>query len=156
LIHAANTVRLAGLLSSPECVRINLAHEWSLKVVEDGRDIQLHANRADEGRAVLLFTSIDLSRVKHFTCQLTIPNEANPIRVRADLVSPDRTQSYSSDKILSAHGDVSWDFAIPEKLRAECKVSLSVEMADPADAITNAFVHITDPRFVSELSELSR
>ena len=46
-----------------------------------------------------MFTSIDLSSVKHFTCQLTIPADANPVRVRADLVSLDRTQSYSSDRI---------------------------------------------------------
>jgi glycosyltransferase involved in cell wall biosynthesis len=153
LAYSVDTIRLTELLGSPQCVRINLGHDWSLKLFDGDRIVQLHANRADEGRAALLFTSVDLSRVTHFICRLMTSKDAKPIRVRADVASPDRTQNYSSDRILSANEDVTWTFEVAEVLRRECKVSLSVEMADPGDGIENGYVHFIEPRFVSNSAE---
>jgi glycosyltransferase involved in cell wall biosynthesis len=153
LTHAANTVTLNESLWESTCVKINLDHEWSLKTFDGDRIVQVHANRGNEGRAALMFTSVDLSRVTHFTCRLLTSQNGNPIRVRADLVSLDRTQSSSSDRVLTAKEDVTWEFEVPEKLRTECKVSLSVEMADPSDDINDGYVHFVEPRFISDPTE---
>jgi glycosyltransferase involved in cell wall biosynthesis len=146
---AAEIVSLMDLISSAACVKINLVHDWSLQWDEGNRSIRLHANCAREGRAALLFKSVDLSKVTLFTCNLTSPKGANPVRTRLDIGSLDRTQAYSADKILNADEDATWEVAVPEKLRTECKVTLSVEMADPSDDTEHGYVSIEDPCFVS-------
>ena len=151
--HATKTVRLTDLLSSPRCLRNNLNHKWSLLVAEETRDIRLHANSVHEGRATLLFTSIDLGQITHFSSNLKASDGCNPIRVRVDLISLERTKSYSSDIVVATDEEAEWKFAVPEKFRTDCRVSISVEMADPEDNTHNGYVHIVDARFVAEPGE---
>ena len=57
---SAGAVRLAEFFGKSQCIPINLNHDWSFKIVKDGKEFALHPNSAGEGRAALSFARIDL------------------------------------------------------------------------------------------------
>jgi len=145
---AVKAVKLVDLISNKRYAAINLDHPWSLKIIENGTALELHANPAGEGRATLAFDSVDLSATRHFGCILKLPSEdARPVRIRIDLISRDQAEQWSAEKILRSGQASGWMFEIPESLRTSCSVLLAVEMADQRDSANNAFLWILDPRF---------
>jgi glycosyltransferase involved in cell wall biosynthesis len=146
---SARAVRLADFLGGTQCVRLNLNHPWSFKIVKEGKEFELHANSAGEGRAALSFTSIDLSHATRFACALRLPShEAHPVHVRVDVIPPDRTTDYyAAEKILQPGDDCQWAFEIPEAVRTTCTVLFSVDLVDPRDLAEHAYTMIADARF---------
>jgi glycosyltransferase involved in cell wall biosynthesis len=145
---AALAVKLMELLSTNQYAGINLNHEWSFKLAEGGKELELHANPVGEGRTALVFSSVDLSELNYFTCLMRSPGEGvQPLRVRIDVISQDRRHHCSAEKALSA-GEVSrWGFELAANVRTTCTVVLAVEMVDQRDIIVNAYVRISDPVF---------
>jgi hypothetical protein len=145
---AARAVRLRGLLAAGQYAAINLNHDWSFKLIEGSEEFDLHANWAGEGRAALAFSPTDLSDLNYFNCSMRLPgDDVQPVCVRVDLISLDRSRHWSAEKITSAGETLRWQFEIPINMRTTCTVVLAVEMADPRDNAKNAYVRISDPRF---------
>ena len=147
--NAAKTVRLCEMLATTQYQTVNLSNDWSLKILEVEREIELHANPASNGRAALEFSSVDLSDLDTFRCPIRVPFEtSNPIRFRVDLISLDQSNRFSAEIVARAAGAAEWTFEIPMHLRTECKVVLGVEMADHGDTSLDAFTRWSDPRFI--------
>ena len=145
---SARAITLAELLGGKHHAPINLNHPWSFKVAKNGKEFELHPNSPGEGRAALSFAPIDLSRSTKFACTLRLPlRDACPVRVRVDVIPPDRTHYYTAEKTLQP-GDISqWEFEIPAAVRTTCTVLFGLEMADPRDRAEHAFTMIADARF---------
>jgi hypothetical protein len=147
--NAAKTVRLCEMLAKAQYQTNNLNDDWSLKVLDVEREIELHANPASNGRAALEFSSVDLSDLDTFTCPIRVPFEtSNPIRFRVDLISLDQSNRFSAEIVARTASAAEWTFEVPMHLRTECKVVLGVEMADHGDSSLDAFTRWSDPRFI--------
>jgi hypothetical protein len=129
---------------------LNLDEDYSFRSNPAKHEFELHVNAPHKGLAGLVFASLDLSYVDHFTCLASIPLAgANPIRFRVELISADRSNRWSAEMILVAGDERTWEFEVPAKLRAPCRAILGVELADPGDSSEHGFARLTDPRFVN-------
>jgi glycosyltransferase involved in cell wall biosynthesis len=145
---SSKAVRLAELVGANQYVGVNLNHPWSFKLIKKGKEFELHPNSAGEGRAALSFSSVDLSQAASFTCALSLlSQDARPVRVRIDLIPPDRTNHCSAEKILQAGEASGWEFEIPAAVRTTCTVLLGVELADQRDSAHHTLVLISDASF---------
>ena len=131
--------------------RFNLEDVWSMKLFPETKQIQLHPNPSNKGGAALLFTSVDLSKITHFTSDIQVPSKAaNPVRFRVEFISDDGHRLWSADKILAGGASARWRFECLEAVRGPCRVYLGVEMADPEDNTTDAFAAFIEPRFIHQ------
>ena len=151
---AARAVKLIELLATHRYAAINLNHAWSYKLIEEDQELELHANSAGEGRAALAFSPMDLGDLIYFTCSMRLPGDGvQPLRVRVNLISLDRSRNWSAEKIMSAGEAGRWQFEVPINMRTTCTVVLAVEMADPRDSADHAYVRISEPQFTRIASE---
>ena len=145
---SATAVRLAEFVAGNQYVPVNLNHPWSFKITKQRREFELFPNSSGEGRAALSFDRIDLSRSTRFACALRLPNDgAHPVRVRVDVIPPDRTHHHTAEKILQSGDDCQWEFGMPAAVRTTCSILFGVEMADPRDSAEHAYTMIADARF---------
>jgi glycosyltransferase involved in cell wall biosynthesis len=148
--HGVKTIRLWDIIRAGRHLAINLTHDWSFIRRDENREIQLHANRFEEGRATLAFAAIDLSGVSAFTCRMCSGKTTAPIRVRIDLIPPKQNDCCSFETMLAESEARNWNFQIPREARTLCKVICSIETTDPGANTDNAYVQMFDPRFILE------
>jgi hypothetical protein len=116
--------------------------------VRDKKEFELHPNTAGEGRAALSFVPIDLSHSTKFACTLRLPGQdAHPVRIRVDVIPPERADCYAAEKILQPGDICQWEFAIPATVSTTCTVLFGVDLVDPRDSAEGAHVMIADARF---------
>lgn len=145
---SAKAVRLAELFATNQYVPINLNHDWSFKIAKNGKEFEIHSNPGGEGRAAISFAPINLSHSTRFACALHLPSrEARPVRVRVDVIPPDRTHHCAAERILLPGDNCPWEFEIPSAVRTTCTAVFGVEMADPRDSCEHALMMIKDARF---------
>jgi hypothetical protein len=153
LTRALETISVLELISAGGYTRLNLDYDHSLKVLHAEREIKVHANATHQGLASLVFRNVDLSRTDHFSSSISVPEQANPIRFRLELVTTDKSQAWSSERIVRGGETALWDVEFPAHMRAPCDVLVGVEMAvrmDPSDA---AFASWSNPRFLQSVSK---
>jgi len=127
---------------------LNLDQSYSLQILNDSRSIVLHANSTDKGMAALIFSDVDLQKLRFFSCELTAPDAANPLRFRLELSSSAKSRRWSAEKVLRPGEVVTWEFEVPEEVRGVCRIMIGVEMADAESSSENAFARWQNPRFL--------
>ena len=144
----AVAIDLADLYRRGAFVPVNLVHDYSLSTPSEA-ELQLHANGATEPRAAIAFAGLDLSQVDAFSAHVSLPDSrSRPVRLRVDLIAATATAPLGVERVLIAgQGDL-LRFALPRDLRGPCRVVIGIEMADPQAACDNAYVRLTNARFL--------
>ncbi|MEX3011325.1 glycosyltransferase family 4 protein [Hoeflea sp. TYP-13] len=132
--------------SETGCQTTNLTHEYSYRLWNDDRAIQLHPNDQHEGRASLEFEALDLREIGTFHSKVYLPMQAaHPVRLRVDILPSDAEACHTQECILASGEQRNWTFELPEDMADNSRIILSVEMVDPSAEIANAHVIWQDP-----------
>jgi hypothetical protein len=145
---AACEILLFDRLSSGGYTRVNLDHDWSLKIDESRRALELHANPANEGRASVEIPDVALDHVDTFTATVSLPDDASPVRCRIDIAAVDRSDQIDASVVISGGETAELRAPIPPALRRACNVFLSTEMASQLDQVEGALTRWHEPSFI--------
>ena len=145
---ASRTVSVTDLVANGAFRQINLEKDWSFNPFPKENGFDLHANPANEGRAAIEFDELDLSEVDAFVVDLRLPQDANPVRARIELIPGNAWERTSWEVSLLGGETKSIHFVLPDAVRGKCVLALSVEMVNQLDATLSAHVRWTGPRFI--------
>ena len=144
-------VDLYGEAAGNRCLKINLEQEWSYRLDEGTTTIYMHANSSQEGRATLIFPSVDLTAVEQFVAAVELPDpDVRPVRVRVEIVALDGTGRSGSEAVLRKGEKVDLRHPVALGVRAPSRIELSVEMASLQDPSSNAYVHWIRPMMLGD------
>jgi glycosyltransferase involved in cell wall biosynthesis len=144
----ARAIKLTAWVAQHRYETVNIPSN-RISSTAGGRAFLIQVNAPAVGRATLLFPAMDLAGVRRFSCSVALQNAAGtPVRVRVDLVSPDRSRRHTAEKIVTETNATRWQYDIPPELRHRCDVIVGVEMADPRDSDSHPLVRIQDPVFL--------
>ncbi len=143
-----NSIALFDALKKQLNVKsINLSHKWSMRLWDEDRKIEMHPNNQSEGRASIEFGSLDLRKAEKLVCGISIPSTAtNAVRFRVDVISPRITDVLCEDRVLAPGESGAWEIGLGKCRSIDCRIILSVEMADPTADPAHCFVHWIDPQ----------
>lgn len=145
---SANTESLWNRIKINKYKRMNLDQEFSMQLHDYDRRIVLHANSSDKGMAALVFPSLNLAKINRFTSVIWLAKPSSPVRFRLEIIELDKSNHWSTEKVIRGGTTALWEFDCPKELRMDCRVILAVEMADPDYPSNNAFAAWIDPLFV--------
>ncbi len=144
------SIGLYDLAATQSFVGHNLSHEWSFKIFEGAREIEIHPNSSQEGRAGMSFLALDLAPIERLTgaVRLAAPT-ARPVCFRLGIAAVDRSYHYGVEHVVRPGEVIEIDEVLPEAARRRCNVTLATEMADPLDSTRDAWARWVDLSFTA-------
>ncbi|MEM1400704.1 MAG: hypothetical protein AAGF58_12520, partial [Pseudomonadota bacterium] len=151
LQQAAYQISLFDLASADWIVRHNLDQTWSYKLIANEREIEVHANHPHEGRAMLCFDGLDLSRSTALQTTVRLPHRlSKPALCRIEIINGDKTSRVTQELTLEPGSSQKVCLALPRTLSSGCLISFSVATAFETDSPTHCWVRLVDPILVPE------
>ncbi len=146
----SSSIRLFDLAATQAFVGLNLLHEWSFKVFEDAREIEIHPNSSHEGRAGMTYPALDLAPIERLSgaVRLAAPT-ARPVCFRLGIAAVDGSHHFGFEHIVRPGEVIQIDEVLPEAARKRCNVTLATEMADPLDSPLDAWARWVDLSFTA-------
>jgi hypothetical protein len=131
-------------------VGLNLSHEWSFKIFEDAREIEIHPNSSHEGRAGMTYLALDLAPVERLSgaVRLAAPT-ARPVCFRLSIAAVDGSHHFGVEHVVKPGAVIEIDEVLPQAARQRCNVTLATEMADPLDSPRDAWARWVDLSFTA-------
>jgi hypothetical protein len=146
----AKEIRLFDQVVVGDFDKHNLTHDWSFRVFEQEREIEIHPNPENEGRAMIRFAAVNLRETDHFCGAVRLANdEARSVTFRVNLIAADKSNRLDFEYVIEGGGIQEFEKEIPSKLRGPCDVLLSVQMTDEFDSTKGAWARWVDPTFKS-------
>lgn len=143
----ARTVDLAQLAASGRHSGMNVGHEWSLRIEERDRMIELHPNSGHEGDATLIFAGLSLPAPMQFAAELSLPAGAKgPVAFVVELQSSSG-DSQSHEWTVQPGERKLVDFVLPKDSPPVCDVLLSTRMKRRRDPTMGANAKWLGPAF---------
>jgi glycosyltransferase involved in cell wall biosynthesis len=146
----SSSIRLYDLAAARSFVGLNLSHEWSFKIFEDAREIEIHPNSSHEGRAGMTYLALDLAPVERLSgaVRLAAPT-ARPVCFRLSIAAVDGSHHFGVEHVVKPGAVIEIDEVLPQAARQRCNVTLATEMADPLDSPRDAWARWVDLSFTA-------
>ncbi|MEO1249493.1 MAG: glycosyltransferase family 4 protein [Pseudomonadota bacterium] len=146
LRRQAHIISLFDLALQGRVNKHNLDHPWSFKLLTPKREIEMHPNPISEGRALLRFNDLDLTRITQGQTTIQLPQRSgNQVVCRMEIASVDTADRFVEEITISPSGRGTLRFNLPDGVRRRCQLSLSVFMAYDADKTEDSWVRWSDP-----------
>lgn len=143
----ARTVELARLAAAGGHTRMNLGHEWSLRIDEQKLMIEVHPNSSHEGDATIIFNGVALAGPMIFMSEIELPAWAKgAVRFEIELQAAD-ADTLSHSWVLQPGERKSVEFSLPADFPARCDVLLSTRMMRRRDSTEGANARWFGPSF---------
>jgi glycosyltransferase involved in cell wall biosynthesis len=126
--------------------RINLDDPWSYKLLADEKELEIHANRIDQGIAAVEFPNVSLRGCESINVKVRLPSpDAVPVVCRVHLANGDRSVVLESEASLTAGDEQMISLAFESEPPDHADIVLSVHLGGGHAAPNNAWTRWYDP-----------
>jgi glycosyltransferase involved in cell wall biosynthesis len=126
--------------------RINLDDPWSYKLLVNESELEIHANRSDQGVAAIEFPNVSLRGCESLNVRVRLPSsDAVPVVCRMRVVNGDRSIVLESEANLNAGGEQMISLAFDTEPPDHGDIVLSVQLGDGYETPNNAWTRWCEP-----------
>jgi glycosyltransferase involved in cell wall biosynthesis len=113
-----------------------------------GRNVVIHVP-PQGGFAGYALPKLNLSKITHFIAMVEVRDKtADAVRFRIELISQDKKNHWSAEKVLNGGEESLWELECPSDMRGKCSAQFGIENADRQRALKPAIGRWNNPRFV--------
>lgn len=146
-LREAQVIELAALFRDGRYSSLNLDHPWSLRIDDEGQELEIHPNGAHEGDATLIFSGLAFVMPMLFSAEIELADTAQgPVKFQIELQGPS-AEALSQAWMLQPGERKPVEFAVPASFAADTDLFLVTRMVRRNDSTEGAHAKWHRPAF---------